>query len=249
VMGPDNTAAVAGSIVVRNSRESLMARIQEWDYFHGIAVVKRIQSMFGGTLVAQGAFSAYITEAVRELGGWDTTAVGEDIVLTWGLREAGYRVGYAENAFGFTSVPTTYGSFTKQRIRWSKGMIEAFKKHPKVLTNIRKNSLFIWLNLTFPFTDLVLAFVFVPGVIAALFFQWYAIAGLMTMALLPLAILFNLLMYSKQSQIYHKYDLEVRDNTLGLAIYVIFYHVLTCPASVVGYYSEIFSLPKNWGTK
>ena len=32
---------------------------QEWDYFHGISAVKRMQSMYHGTLVAQGAFSLY----------------------------------------------------------------------------------------------------------------------------------------------------------------------------------------------
>ena len=121
VCGPENTAAVAGSILVRNSRETLITKIQEWDYFHGISVIKRIQSMFQGTLVAQGAFSVYNTEAVQELGGWDTSTVGEDIVLTWGLRGKGYCVGYAENAFSLTNVPTTYGTFLKQRIRWSRG--------------------------------------------------------------------------------------------------------------------------------
>ena len=56
---PPNTRAVAGAILVGNSRETLMAGMQEWDYFHGIAAVKRMQSMYHGTLVAQGAFSIY----------------------------------------------------------------------------------------------------------------------------------------------------------------------------------------------
>lgn len=52
---PDNTAAVAGAVLVRNSRLNLVTKIQEWDYFHGIAAIKRLQSLFQGTLVAQGA--------------------------------------------------------------------------------------------------------------------------------------------------------------------------------------------------
>ena len=54
---PSNTVAVAGAVMVRNSRENFLTRAQEWDYFHGIAAVKRMQSMYHGTLVAQGAFS------------------------------------------------------------------------------------------------------------------------------------------------------------------------------------------------
>jgi biofilm PGA synthesis N-glycosyltransferase PgaC len=58
--------------------------MQEWDYFLGIASVKRMQGLYQGTLVAQGAFSLYRTQALRAAGGWPD-AIGEDIVLTWRL--------------------------------------------------------------------------------------------------------------------------------------------------------------------
>jgi cellulose synthase/poly-beta-1,6-N-acetylglucosamine synthase-like glycosyltransferase len=58
--------------------------MQEWDYFLGIASVKRMQGLYQGTLVAQGAFSLYRTKALRAAGGWPD-AIGEDIVLTWRL--------------------------------------------------------------------------------------------------------------------------------------------------------------------
>lgn len=32
---PDNVCAVAGAVLVRNSRDNLWARLQEWDYFFG----------------------------------------------------------------------------------------------------------------------------------------------------------------------------------------------------------------------
>ena len=53
---PPNTRAVAGAILIRNSRQNWLTKAQEWDYFLGIAAIKRIQSLFQGTLVAQGAF-------------------------------------------------------------------------------------------------------------------------------------------------------------------------------------------------
>jgi biofilm PGA synthesis N-glycosyltransferase PgaC len=65
---PADVCAVAGCVLVRNSRSSFWARIQEHDYFLGIASVKRMQGLFQGTLVAQGAFSLYRTDAVREVG-------------------------------------------------------------------------------------------------------------------------------------------------------------------------------------
>ena len=88
---PDDVEAVAGAVLVRNSRDNLLARIQVWDYFLSIASIKRMQGLFQGTLVAQGAFSLYKTEALKEVGGW-SDAIGEDIVLTWDLLVKGYRV-------------------------------------------------------------------------------------------------------------------------------------------------------------
>ena len=80
--------AVAGAVLVRNSRASLMTAAQEWDYFHGISAVKRMQSMYHGTLVAQGAFSLYRKQALKTVGGWPD-CVGEDIVMTWAMLERG----------------------------------------------------------------------------------------------------------------------------------------------------------------
>jgi biofilm PGA synthesis N-glycosyltransferase PgaC len=76
---PVNTKAVAGEVLIRNSRENWITKAQEWDYFLGIASIKRIQSLFQGTLVAQGAFSLYDKDTLVELGGWPEM-VGEDIV-------------------------------------------------------------------------------------------------------------------------------------------------------------------------
>ncbi len=245
LQSPDRTAATAGTVLARNSRKNLITRLQEWDYFLGIAVVKRIQSLLQGTLVAQGAFSIYRKEVLQEVGGWSET-VGEDIVLTWAMTQRGYRVGYAENAFVFTNVPETYGEYYRQRKRWSRGLIEAFKRYPQVLVTPRLNLPFIYLNLTFPLLDFVYLFVFVPGVIAAVLFQFYAVAGLLTLLLLPLATLCNAVMYYKQKAIFASHGLRVRHNLGGLVIFTVAYQLLLAPASLMGYVAEVVNLRKSW---
>ncbi|WP_233464855.1 glycosyltransferase [Paraburkholderia madseniana] len=136
VNNPPNTRAVAGAILVRNSRQNWLTRCQEWDYFVGIAAIKRMQSLYQGTLVAQGEFSLYDRRVLREVGGWPP-CVGEDIVLTWALLKAGYRVGHCEDAFCFTNVPTKVRQFVRQRQRWARGMMEAFRQHPDILSTPR----------------------------------------------------------------------------------------------------------------
>lgn len=244
---PRDTAAVAGAMLVRNSRLNLVTKIQEWDYFHGIAAIKRIQSLYHGTLVAQGAFSLYRRDVLAQVGGWPE-CVGEDIVLTWAILRAGYRVGYCENACSFTNVPSNWQQFIRQRQRWSRGLIEAFKLHWPLLFKARLSTLFVWWNLLFPCLDIAFTVCFLPGVLLALF-GIYVIAGPMTVLVLPLALLVNYLMFVVQSGMFTAQSLKVRRNPLGFAVYALFYSVILQPACLWGYVTELFRQPKTWGTK
>jgi poly-beta-1,6-N-acetyl-D-glucosamine synthase len=244
---PPDTAAVAGAMLVRNSRLNLVTKIQEWDYFHGIAAIKRIQSLYHGTLVAQGAFSLYRRDVLVQVGGWPE-CVGEDIVLTWAILRAGYRVGYCESACSFTNVPTHWRQFIRQRQRWSRGLIEAFKLHWPLLFKARMSTLFVWWNLLFPYLDIAFTVCFLPGLLLALF-GVYIIAGPMTVLVLPLAMLVNYLMFVIQSGMFTAQGLKVRRNPLGFAVYALFYSVILQPACLWGYLSELVKQPKTWGTK
>ena len=244
---PENTRAVAGTVLVRNSRESWVTKAQEWDYFHGISAIKRVQSLFQGTLVAQGAFSIYSKETLLEVGGWPE-CVGEDIVLTWAILNAGYRVGHCEDACIFTNAPATLGQLSRQRQRWSRGMIEAFKKHPGILIKPRLSTFIIYWNLVFPLLDLIFTLSFIPGLMLAMF-GYYWIVGPMTLALLPLAVGMNYLMFRIGKNMFDYRKLRVRVNLKGFFIYAFVYNFIMQPICLLGYLSEILNLKKSWGTK
>jgi biofilm PGA synthesis N-glycosyltransferase PgaC len=244
---PVNTKAVAGEILIRNSRDNWITKAQEWDYFLGIATIKRIQSLFQGTLVAQGAFSLYDKNTVLALGGWPEM-VGEDIVLTWKILDAGHRVGHAENALAFTDCPSTLHKFINQRRRWSRGLMEAFKTTPTILFKPRLSTLYVWWNTLFPLMDIAYVFGFIPGLVLACF-GIYWIVGPMTLSLLPMAFLLNWQMYLKGRAMFRSESLKVRANYLGFIFYVFAYGLILQPACVYGYFSELFNLRKSWGTK
>ncbi|MDH5823965.1 glycosyltransferase [Luteimonas sp. RD2P54] len=244
---PPGTVAVAGCVLVRNSRSNWLTRAQEWDYFHGIAAVKRMQSMYHGTLVAQGAFSLYTRTALVRVGAWPE-CVGEDIVLSWALLRTGARVGYCEDACLFTQVPETVGQFARQRRRWSRGLMEAFARHGGLLVKPRMTTLFIWWNLLFLPLDLVFTLAFLPGLVLALF-GYYWIAGVMTLLVLPLAAIWNLVIFRVQAGMFKTQDLRVRRNIRGFLLYSLCYTMLLQPVCVMGYASELLRLRKNWGTK
>ena len=242
----DKCAAVAGTILVDNPFASLMTRIQQWDYIFGIASVKRIQSMYKGTLVAQGAFSVYRKSVLKELGGWPDK-IGEDIVLTWGIHSKGYRVGYEQNAIAFTNVPETYKHFFRQRKRWARGLVEAFKTYPKNLFKLKLHTPFVWYNFVFPYIDFTFLFIFVPGVLAALIFEYYLLASVMTLYLLPIGLFSNLIMYFIQKKSTSQNKLEMpKKNMTGFFIYLLFYQLIMTPATLSGYVSELLKRKRVW---
>lgn len=244
---PRGTEAVAGSVLAKNSRNTWLTRAQEWDYFHGIAAVKRMQSMYHGTLVAQGAFSLYRREALERVGGWPD-CVGEDIVVSWGLLKQGARIGYAEDALVFTNVPERLGHFASQRKRWSRGLIEAFQAHGSLLIHHRMTTLFIWWNLLFLPIDLAYTLIFIPGLVLALLGN-FQIAGPMTLLVLPLAVAWNLIIFAIQRRMFAAQEFRVRRNAGGFFFYALAYSLLMHPVCVWGYINELLGLPKTWGRR
>jgi biofilm PGA synthesis N-glycosyltransferase PgaC len=109
--------------------------------------------------------------------------------------------------------------------------------------------MFIWWNLLFLPLDATYTFIFIPGVIAAIFFQLYWVAGLMTLAVIPIAILWNTIIFRAQARMFREQGLKVRHNPRGLIFYLICYALMMQPMCVWGYAVESLGLRKKWGTK
>ena len=240
----DDVCAVAGTVLVRNSRGNILARIQEWDYFLGIASIKRLQGLFQSTLVAQGAFSLYKTDLIRRVGGWPD-AIGEDIVLTWSFLKNNCRVYFEPLAVAFTDVPTSLKHFFRQRSRWARGMFEAlklFKPWSQPLYSVRYLT---GCNLFMPFMDFAYTFCWLPGLVMA-FFGHFWIVGPATLFVIPLALFQNYVLYTYQKGVFKSLNLHVRKNFIGFILYVLFYQMLMSPISVWGYIQETFKLRRVW---
>jgi len=241
---PSDVCAVAGHVLVRNSRDGLMARLQEWDYFIGIASIKRMQGLYQGTLVAQGAFSLYRTERVKAVGGWPNM-IGEDIVLTWKLFEHGCRVYFEPLAVAFTEVPTNLRAFQRQRSRWARGMIEGLKLAPPWQHNTWYATYLTALDVFIPFVDFFYTFVWIPGLILAFFGKYY-IVGLYTLFVVPLNMLVLYIMSRYQRRVFDALNLHIRKNRIGFFLYFLFYQMIHSPISVIGYFQELTRRERAW---
>jgi biofilm PGA synthesis N-glycosyltransferase PgaC len=241
---PDDVCAVAGAVLVRNSRGNILARMQEWDYFLGIASIKRLQGLFQGTLVAQGAFSLYKTEAVRQVGGWPD-AIGEDIVLTWRFLGRNWRVYFEPLAVAFTDVPENFIHFVRQRSRWARGMIEALKIIKPWQQPIPYVRYLTSCNYIMPYLDFTYTLFWMPGLVLACF-GYYWIVGPYTLFVLPLTLLQNFTLYRYQQNVFRTLQLRIRKNKLGFVLYVLCYQMIMSPVSVWGYLQEFMQLKRVW---
>ena len=125
--------AVSGNIAVRNAEASLVAGVQAVEYLIGISLGKRALDFLNVVACASGAFSAFRKSAVEAIGGMDV-GPGEDLDLTLRLRQAGWRIRFAHDAWCLTDVPATLGGFIRQRLRWERDALRIrLRKHRRIL--------------------------------------------------------------------------------------------------------------------
>lgn len=242
---PSDVCAVAGSVLAKNSRDNLWTKMQEWDYFIGIASIKRLQGLYQGTLVAQGAYSLYKTKSIQEIGGWPD-AIGEDIVLTWRLLGKGLKIYFEPLAVAFTEVPNTLIHFIHQRSRWARGMIEGIAEikpwqQPQIYTKYLTG-----INFVMPYLDFIYTFCWLPGLILALFGHFW-IVGPMTLLVLPLTLISYSTLYIYQSKfVFKPLNLKIRKNLIGFVFFILSYQMIMSPVSLYGYIQEFFKFKRRW---
>src|SRR5689334_3208125 len=82
--GRPRVAAACGFVVPRRVR-TLWERGRYVEYLFAFTFYKPVQDFFEKPFISSGCFSAYRTEVLREVGGWSTRTMAEDMDLTWTL--------------------------------------------------------------------------------------------------------------------------------------------------------------------
>lgn len=234
------SACVAGNLFVQNARASLAAKMQNYDYLLSIAAIKRFQGSCSSTLVAQGAFSAYQTQAVRDVGGW-RDVLGEDIVLTYQLLRQKLPSTYEPAAVGYTTVPETLNGLYNQRKRWAIGMLEGIAAVAPWKQGRASSKYFAFVNLSVIYLDLAFLFGFLPGVILALFGLFY-FAGLLTLVTVAVCALLFLSMYLYQK----KLKIPFQNSLLGFLCFLVFFQAIQSVAALHGYLTRLLRRKGAW---
>lgn len=119
-----SVGAVTGKPVVRN-RSTLLGKLQTLEYIGIIDGIKRTQTFMTGTITTvSGVIVMYRVKGLKEVGGFHTEVMTEDIDMTWRLYQNGWRVIYHCRALAYILVPEHFFGLLRQRKRWAIGGLE-----------------------------------------------------------------------------------------------------------------------------
>lgn len=115
-------AAVSATVLAWNPFASMAAWLQAYEYRQTIFISRMVRARTGVLGIVAGAFGAFRTSVLKQLGGWDV-GPGEDGDLVLRIRKAGHRIESAPYANCFTNVPTSWVRLFAQRCRWDRTVI------------------------------------------------------------------------------------------------------------------------------
>lgn len=128
-------AAASGAVIPRHVT-TMWERGRYVEYLFAFSFFKRIQDHYGKPMISSGCFSAYRTAVLRQVGGWSTRTMAEDMDLTWTLFQAGWKVRFLPEAVCYPIEPHDLSLMRKQLRRWSHGFVQNVLLHRRGLLKL-----------------------------------------------------------------------------------------------------------------
>ncbi len=125
------------------NRRNLLTAWQSLEYLTGICVSPVAEGQLHAIMIAPGACAAWRRDVVLAAGGWPGDTLAEDCDLTLAIHRIGYRVEQENGAVAWTEAPLSVRALVRQRIRWTYGNLQAYRKHRDMVFRAR----FGWLGL------------------------------------------------------------------------------------------------------
>ena len=234
---PADTVAVAGAVMIRNSRVNLLTRMQEWDYFLGIAAVKRMQGLYQRTLVAQGASRCTAPSRCAESEDGPTRSA-----RTSSSRGGSWRAAsgcdFEPTAVAFTDAPTQVSHFMRQRARLGTRHGRGIRTVPPWRQSRVLSRLVAGIDLMIPLLDIGYALICLPGLVLV-GVGYPVIVGVWTLSCCRSRSWSTEGASTPAAKVFGPLGLRVRRNPLGYLAFLLVYQALCSAASLVGYAQEI----------
>lgn len=136
----ERVGAIAGNAKVGN-RVNIVTKWQALEYITSQNFDRRAFSSLNCITVVPGSVGAWRRSVLEQVGGFSSDTLAEDQDMTIEVRKLHYRIGYEENAIGYTEAPDSLRNLAKQRFRWSFGTLQCMWKHKTALLNPKYGTL------------------------------------------------------------------------------------------------------------
>ena len=209
--------AVAGNVKVQN-RKKVLTDLQALEYLEGLNMARSAQGFIQLVNIIPGPIGLFRKSSLRDVGFYSSDTFAEDADITLKILAKGWKIVYEPNAVAYTEAPETPYQLLKQRYRWTRGILQAIRKHKKYLYNPTmnfNNSFVLWsmfyealiwpaMNIFVNLYFIIVALIY--GMSSFIFLWWIGIAILDLMAavyciaaereefrLVPYAIIYRLI--------------------------------------------------------
>lgn len=138
--------AVAGNVKVQN-RKKVLTDLQALEYLEGLNMARSAQGFLQLVNIIPGPIGLFRKSALRDAGFYSSDTFAEDADVTLKILAKGWKIVYEPNAVAYTEAPATIYQLLKQRYRWTRGILQAIRKHKKYLYNPTtnfNNSFVLW---------------------------------------------------------------------------------------------------------
>jgi cellulose synthase/poly-beta-1,6-N-acetylglucosamine synthase-like glycosyltransferase len=121
--------------------QNYWARIQVLEYLRAFLIARVGWDQLNSLLIISGAFGLFKRTLAVEVGGYDTTTVGEDMELVVRMhrhcreKRLPYRIRFVPDPAAWTECPESLKILGRQRERWQRGLTEVMLKHKNMCLN------------------------------------------------------------------------------------------------------------------
>ena len=177
-------AAVAGSVLVSN-KTNILTKLQALEYIEGLNMVRNGQAFLKLVNIIPGPIGMFRKKDILSVGGYAHDTFAEDADLTLRLIKKNLKIEFEPDAIAWTEAPTELLDLLKQRYRWTRGILQAIRKHSHSLFTITKGEgnfkgvlwYMLFEAIFWPFADLFVAVLVVyvslsQGVNTLLIYWW-----------------------------------------------------------------------------
>lgn len=183
--------AVAGNVKVLN-RKKFFTDLQALEYIEGLNMARAAQSLIKLVNIIPGPVGLFRKKAIEDAGYYSSDTFAEDADLTLKILAYGWKVYYEPRAISWTEAPEKLQQLLKQRYRWTRGILQAIRKHKKTLVNPTINfgdtfvlwsmvyEALIWPTMNI-FSNLFFIFAAIFYGLSSLIFFWWAGLALLDM--------------------------------------------------------------------